>query len=482
MTESPLFPAAAARRRVEDILTQALADARLRVDAGPVRPRIDPAAIAAELAPFDFAEPADLDLLIAWTIGQLETGITHVGHPRYLGLFNPAPTFPAQCADRIAAAFNPQLASATTSPAAVAIESHTARALAARAGLPATATGHFCAGGSEANYTALLCALTHANPGFADRGARAFSGQPVFYISADSHLAWIKIAHQAGIGRAGARMIATDGAGRISTAALANAIAADRAAGHVPVMVAATAGTTNAGMIDPLPDCATLARDERLWFHVDAAWGGGALASDSLRPLLAGIERADSVTIDGHKWFATTMGCGVFLTAHPAVLSATFNVAASFMPSHAPDLDPYTTTAQWSRRFLGLRLFLSLAAGGWPAYAGHVEHAVALTNDLAAAAAARGWSVANTPTLAVACLIPPAGAPPVKTIVDRVVASGAAWLSAARFEGRDVVRACVVNAETTQADIAAVLAALEQYGLKSSRAATRLSHEIARQI
>src|SRR5581483_2524944 len=148
-------------------------------------------------------------------------------------------------------------------------------AVAVKAGLP-EAVGHFTTGGAEANYTALLCALTRAHTEFAAQGARAFSGPPAFYVSRESHLAWFKIAHQAGIGRDAVRLVATDGNGRLDPAALADAIVADRREGRVPVMIAATAGTTNAGMIDPLAACADIARRESLWLHIDAAWGGGA--------------------------------------------------------------------------------------------------------------------------------------------------------------------------------------------------------------
>ena len=118
-------------------------------------------------------------------------------------------------------------------------------------------------------------------------------------------------------------------------------------------------------MIDPLHTCADIAAANGAWFHVDAAWGGAALSSDRLRSVLAGIERADSITIDAHKWFATTMGCGMFITRHGPVLSEAFRVAADFMPSTAASTDPYLNTVQWSRRFLGLRLFLSLGVAGW---------------------------------------------------------------------------------------------------------------------
>ncbi len=118
---APLFPGRERRRDWDDFLTRALDEAIARIPAGPVVPDFDRAAFRDELAQFDFAAPRPLDELLAWTIGQLEHGVTHMTHPRYFGLFNPAPTFPAQCADRIAAAFNPQLATATTSPGAVAM-------------------------------------------------------------------------------------------------------------------------------------------------------------------------------------------------------------------------------------------------------------------------------------------------------------------------------------------------------------------------
>lgn len=476
MQNHALFPNAATRDHWDDHLTTRLNAALAALPQGPVAPQADPETLRAELAAFDFEAPVPLGDMLDWTVDKLAHGIVQLNHPRYLGLFNPKPSFPAQCAERITAAFNPQLASATTSPAAVAIEAHVCTALARRAGLGPTATGHFTSGGSEANFTATICALTAAHPDFAAAGARAFTGQPVFYISADSHLAWVKIAHQAGIGRNAARMIETDGTGRMSATALAAAIASDQNAGNIPFMVAATAGTTNAGMIDPLGPCADIAHRNGLWFHVDAAWGGALLCATPHRHRLTAIERADSITIDAHKWFATTMGCGMFLTAHPAALSAAFTVTASFMPSHAPSLDPYVTTAQWSRRFLGLRLFLSLAAGGWAAHALHVETGMALITTLRTRLTRAGWTALNgADALAVLCVTPPPGAPPVQAIVRHIVTSGAAWVSVARFEGQDVLRACVTNGETTEADILAVADALIAAGGHAVPAAAALA-------
>jgi glutamate/tyrosine decarboxylase-like PLP-dependent enzyme len=454
------FPTHAERARLDDFLTHELPRANARIAQGSVVPTFDLTTFKKELAAIDFGRPRALEELMSWSIAQLEHGIVHMTHPRYFGLFNPAPTFPAECADRIVGALNPQLATWTTAPAAVEIEAHVVKAVAVRAGLPADAVGHCTSGGSEANCTALLCALTRANPRFATEGARAFAGAPLFYISQDSHLAWLKIAHQTGIGRAAARLVPTDGRGQLDATALIAALREDRARGSVPVMIVATAGTTNGGMIDPLTRCAQIARAEGLWYHVDAAWGGALIASDRLRGALAGMEHADSITIDAHKWFATTMGCGMFMTRDVNVLSAVFHVSTTFMPSNIVNLDPYVTTAQWSRRFLGLRLFLSLAAAGWQGYGEHVERSIALMAFLKEELAAQGWTIANDSQLAVLCIIPPAGYGDVRGLVTRVIASGNAWIAAAKFEGRDIIRVCLTHGEATRQDILELVRAL----------------------
>ncbi|HUA88742.1 MAG TPA: pyridoxal-dependent decarboxylase, partial [Steroidobacteraceae bacterium] len=306
-----LFPDATTRTRIEDSLTRTLIAAGERVARGSVTPTLDRERLRQELTQFDFSRPQSLDELIAWTVERLEHGVVHMNNPRYFGLFNPAANFPAQCADRIAGSFNPQLASSGSSPAPVEIEACVIGAIAARAGMPPGSAGHFTVSGSEANYTALVCALTRAEPRFEREGVRGFSGPVAMYTSRECQPAWFKIVHQAGIGRDALRLIGTDGHGRMDMAALAGQIREDRARGVIPVLVSSTAGTTGAGMIDPLGECDRVCREYGAWHHVDAAWGGAALASEQLRGLFAGIELADSITIDAHKWFATTMGCGM---------------------------------------------------------------------------------------------------------------------------------------------------------------------------
>jgi glutamate/tyrosine decarboxylase-like PLP-dependent enzyme len=456
-----LFPATDERRHLDRWLTERLDLALAAVRNGPVTPTLDMTLFRRELARLDFAHSRPLQELLEWTVQSMTHGIVQMANPRYFGLFNPGPTFPAQCADRIASAFNPQLASSASSPVPVYIEAQVIEAVAHRAGFTCAA-GHFTTGGSEANFTALICALTAAHPDFASEGARALAGPPTVYTSAECHIAWLKIAHQAGIGRSGLRLVATDGRGRLDPLALERALAEDRARGSIPVMIIATAGTTGGGMIDPLGPCATVAEAQHLWFHVDAAWGGAALASDRLRGLLAGIERADSITIDAHKWLATTMGCGMFLTRHSNLLSQTFHAAASFMPSSVSELDPYLNSVQWSRRFIGLRLVLALGAAGWEGLGAHVERSVAVVARIEAQLVARGWEVVNDSPLAVLDVLPPAALGDVRALVKRVVASGRAWVAATVFEGREVVRICATHGEITASDIDELVAALSE--------------------
>ena len=190
------------------------------------------------------------------------------------------------------------------------------------------------------------------------------------------------------------------------------------------------------------------------------------IASDHRRAVLEGIGLADSITIDAHKWFATTMGCGMFITRHAPILTAAFHVTAGFMPSNNPGLDPYVTSAQWSRRFLGLRLFLSLAVAGWAGYGDHVDRSIALAEMLKQELEARGWKIANDSPLAVLCVTPPSGDP--RALVAEIVASGRAWVAATRFEDRDVIRVCISNGETTAEDVAILITALEHAAARSA--------------
>jgi glutamate/tyrosine decarboxylase-like PLP-dependent enzyme len=151
----------------------------------------------------------------------------------------------------------------------------------------------------------------------------------------------------------------------------------------------------------------------------------------------------------------------MFITRHPTVLSEAFRVSADFMPSSVSGLDPYLNSVQWSRRFMGLRLFLSLGVAGWAGYGAHVERAAEVIARVKQRLEALGWSAINNSQLAVLCVAPPPGSAPVREIVRQVLASGRAWVAPATFEGREVVRICATHGGSTLADVEELVRALE---------------------
>jgi aromatic-L-amino-acid/L-tryptophan decarboxylase len=434
----------------------------------PVGPVRSVEAIRAWLLGFDFATAMPLQKLVQEVTEALAEGIVHTAHPRYFGLFNPTPTFPGVLGELITAAFNPQLAAASHAPLAVALEQHTVQALGQRLGLDVASTvGHFTTGGAEANATGALLALTHAVPGFSETGVVAAAGPLVLYTSKESHTAWYKIAHQSGLGRSAVRLVATDGTGRMDVQSLRAAVREDRATGRVPFLLVGTAGTTNAGMMDPLVPLAEVASQEGLWFHVDAAWGGGLAFTSRAGSALAGIERADSVTFDAHKWLSAPMGAGMVFTRHPDVLRDTFRVAASYMPSAHELVDPYVSSMQWSRRCSGLKVFMGLAAAGWEGVRRALEHQLDMAALLAQTLPEAGWRVVNASPVGVVVSVPEDARVEVADVVVRVQAEQQAWVSLAQFEGRSVLRACLTSFRTQPEDVRALVAAV----VHASRAA-----------
>src|SRR5215218_1208509 len=418
---------------------------------------------------FDFAEPVALEELLDAAGELLRDGIVHTSHPRYFGLFNPTPAFAGVLADALVAAFNPQLAVTSHAPAAVAIERHVLSFLAGCLGLPG-ASGSFTSGGAEANLTAVLVALERHFPEASEQGLATIEGRPAFYVSSEAHHSFVKAARMTGLGHAAVRSIAVTSDLRLDLDALRSRIDRDRAEGRRPFLVVATAGSTAAGVIDPLPEVADLCREAGLDLHVDAAWAGAVSLSRRLRPLLDGIERADSVTVDAHKWLSAPMGAGVFLTRHRQDLASTFRVATNYMPSAAA-ADPYLTSAQWSRRFIGLKVFMSLAAVGRDGYAAQIEHDCRL-GDYLRARLRDGWRIVNRTPLPLVCFVPdPAehwGTADLARIAHAVEASGAAWISVAELAGRPALRACITSHRSTEHDVDALYDVL---------AAARVAHD-----
>lgn len=439
-------------RRLAEILEEHVATLRDR----PIAPRSDP-------APFDLSAPIAPRELLERVARELAAGQVHNGHPGYFGLFNPAPAALAIVGDALVAAFNPQLATRGHAPFAVAIEEQLLASFGAKFGY-AESEGTFTSGGAEANTTALLVALATTFPEVIERGVRALPGDPVLYASAEAHPTVTRAARVAGLGSRAVRVIPCDARLRLKTSALREALARDRREGALPFMIVATAGTTSAGTIDPLAELADLAEQSSMWLHVDAAWGGMLALIPELAPLLGPIARADSLTFDPHKALSVPMGAGMYLSRRLGALAATFTERAGYMPRNAAR-DPYARSLQWSRRFIGLKLLLPLAAAGWQGYAATLRGYCALADRLREALVASRWVVANETPLPIVCFVDRERRDGkfLDGVARSVIADGAAWISMTRLAtGERVLRACVNNHRTETGDVDRLVAALDR--------------------
>ena len=423
------------------------------IAGGPIVPTVRPDEIRRHLARYDFAKARPVDEVVADVEDMLRKWQVHVTHPRYLGLFNPRVTPASVVGDTLVAMYNPQLATWRTSPAANEIERHTLVWLGGKFGFPPDAAASFTSGGAEANLSAVIVALTRAFPEYGEHGLRRLSAPPVLYVSEEAHHSFNKIAHMTGLGRQAIHTVATDECLQMDVGDLARRVAEDRRRGNAPFMVVGTAGTTAAGAIDPLPELARFCRAENLWLHVDAAWGGAAILSPALKGCLAGIEAADSITCDAHKWFSVPMGAGMFFCRHREAVAEAFRAETSYMPgtTAGPVADPYTTSVQWSRRFIGLKLFLALAHHGEAGYIDMIERQAYLGDVLRDSLQRAGWRLVNATPLPLVCFT--RDGLDVTGFLDALYQRQIAWMSQVRLRGVPVVRACITSVRTTEPDL-----------------------------
>jgi glutamate/tyrosine decarboxylase-like PLP-dependent enzyme len=443
-----------------------LSTSRNSIRESPVAPSVSVGEIRAHLTQSygNFSESWPEERLIEDVASMLADWNVQVTHPRYFGLFNPN-VFPASvAADLLVAGFNPQLAAWTHAPAANEIERHTLRFLAARLGFdPDQIAATFTTGGAEANQSAVLAALNHALPEYSESGLDGNDEPPVLYTSSESHHSFEKAAMTSGLGRRAIRTIPIDHAFRMSIPALRQSIERDRQEARRPLMVVGTAGTTAGGTIDPLEDLASVCEEEGIWFHVDAAWGGAACLSPRLAPELAGIECADSVTWDAHKWLSVPMGAGMFFCTHPDSVRKAFATTTGYMPVGLDDTtDPYTWSIQWTRRHIGLKVFMSLAALGSEGYQDAIDLQTRLGNLLRQELENRGWQIVNRTPLPVVCFTRPEieqGSTSAATIAAKLERHF--WISPVRLGERNpVLRACITSYETTAEDVVALAEAV----------------------
>ena len=440
--------------RVLELYTSLLAE----MPHEPASPRLTTAGVRAAVA-LDIPDaPLGDDALIA----HLQTILDHSVRPGsggFLAYISGGGTVPGAIADLLASGLNPNSGGWVLSPAASEVEAQLIRWLADRFGLPTRAGGNLVPGGSLANLSAMKLARDRA-----DTTARiaGVGGRPLaIYASQETHFTIDRAADVLGLGEAAVRKVAIDDELAMRIDDLERLVAEDVAAGVTPAAIVGTAGTTGTGAIDPLEALADVAQRVGAWFHVDAAYGGAVALSDELRPLLHGIERADSITFDAHKWLYAPVVAAALLVRDASLLSGSFSAHAAYVEQDREVADRGNDYGfeglQLSRAFIALRVWIGLLAHGRTAYARRIEHDIALTSWLASRVVELpDLELACRPSLSICCFrYRPAGIDDdayLDRLNDRVMTElqldGRVFPSNASVHGRAVIRSCIVSYRT----------------------------------
>ena len=385
-------------------------------------------------------------------------------HPRTFGFVPTSPTWPGVLADYLASGFNVNAATWLVASGPSEIETVVIKWFRGWFGLPEGAGGLITSGGSSAALHAFVAA----------REAAGNPDRPAVYMSDQSHSAQVRAARIVGVRPEGIRMLPADPSGRIEARAVAEAVAADRSAGWTPLIICGNAGTSTRGVVDPLPALADICAAEKLWFHVDAAYGGFAVLTRRGAAALAGIDRADSISADPHKWLFQPYEAGCILVRDLGPLERAFSIQHDVLQDsvwgakHA-NLADYGI--QLSRGFRALKIWMSIQTFGVAAFRAAIENGL----DLAARAAEY---VEESPTLelvsaslGIVCFrANPGGVSDadLAKVNRRVLANtfwgGRAFLSSAKVDTRIVLRLCIVNHNTTWQDVRETLEAVERAG------------------
>jgi glutamate/tyrosine decarboxylase-like PLP-dependent enzyme len=398
----------------------------------------------------------------------------HNGSPRFLGYIASPATPVGAVADLIASTFNANVASARGARGPARVERTVIGWLGSLFGFGDQAAGLFTSGGSIGNLQALFIASRAvAGDALGETGLRG--GPPLtLYLTDETHHSVAKAADVLGLGRASVRRVPCDDTQRMDPEALAAMVAADRAAGRLPFCVVGTAGTTSTGAVDPLADIAEVAARFGLWFHVDGAYGAPATLDERARPLFAGIDRADSLTVDAHKWLYTAIDCGCLLLRDPDAARRAFGASSDADYISAGDeaaLPFFDQGIELTRRFRALKLWLTLRYYGVDRIAEAIGHDLAMARRLGGLVRESERLELLAPVrLGVCCFryLPAEPGHDLDAINRRLLAalvdSGEAYLSNATVRGAFALRACVTNYRTTPADIDRVVTAALRLG------------------
>ena len=360
--------------------------------AGLANRRVTPEATVAELEKL-FDEPLPekgiaIEDILARFRNDIAPNAMGIASPRYFGQFNPTPLPIGVWADALASMLNQNGGAWRNGPTSAMIEARVIRWLCDLLNYGPQSLGTLASGGSEANLIALKCARDSIAASIKDRGVRTAPGDLVIYASEQCHFSIDRSADILGLGREGVRKIPTDDRFHISIDALKEAIGKDREAGLVPCCIVGVAGTTSTGVIDPLESLAQIARENQCWYHVDAAYGGPLAFSQKHKEKLHGIELADSITFDPHKWMFVPFSCGATLVRDGGrVLRDAFDMSPEYLSEDRGGVDVefdfFRYGQMGTRRFNSLKLWMAIKFMGREGYAKIVEHQIGLTEYLA---------------------------------------------------------------------------------------------------
>ncbi len=454
-----------------------IADYWAGIDELPVLAQVEPGEVAASLPTSVPEEPEPLSAVLADHDTHLVRGLTHWQHPRFFAYF-PANSSPAGVlGDLLSSGLGVQGMLWATSPAATELEQIALEQLRQALGLPDV----FALGGdgggvlhdtaSTATFTAMLAALHRATGGTA-RVDGVPTGTLAVYGSTQAHSSLLKAAMMCGLGERALRAIAVDPKTQaMDPDALREAMAADVAAGVRPVMVQSAVGTTSTGAVDPTAAIAEVARQHDAWLHVDAAWAGVAAVCPEHRWIHEGVEHADSYVTNPHKWLLTTFDCSAFWVRDRAALIGALSILPEYLRNPATESGAVVDYRDWhpqlGRRFRALKLWTVLRSYGLSGLRAHIRAGVAQAARFAELVRADGrFEIVTEPVLGLV-VFRVADGPDDDTdddtggdtgdrtmaLMDAVNASGTAYLSHTKVEGRTALRLATGSWRTTDADV-----------------------------
>jgi aromatic-L-amino-acid/L-tryptophan decarboxylase len=410
---------------------------------------------------------SEFDAVLQAAIENAFGSIGHLNHPRFFGFIPTPSNFVSVLGDTLAAGYTPFCGTWLEGSGPAELELVTIDWLKTLLGMPRSAGGLFMSGGSIANVTAVV-AMRESKPG-SERSSH------VLYCSDQTHSSVDRAVRIAGYMPWQLRKLAADDRFRLRPDLLREAIDEDRAAGRLPSGVVASAGTTNTGAVDPLREVATICRSADLWMHIDGAYGAAAAVSSRGRALLDGIELADSISLDPHKWLFQPYAMGCLIVREPARLTDVFQVLPEYLRDTATERGEVNFCdygPELTRPFRALKLWMSLKVFGVSAF----ERAIDTGLDLAAETEAilrrdDCWEIVSPPSLAILCFrfrapeLGPAGEDRLQDGIARAAAQdGCCLLSTTSLYGRPVLRMCTIQPTTTSADLEATVRCLRVHG------------------